>query len=1148
MAPMRLWAPLGAGAAQVQLAAALAGVELDVVGDVPQAVARVSALPAAPALQTPSGVVVGADACCKALCAGSSFYPAGAAERAAVDMWVDIVAAEAERAAAGWLHQLWGLAPPDAAAAEAASARASAFLGLLDSSLQGKTYLVADRMTLADVAVAGRLLGLFTGCDPSVLAPFPRFRRYMENVLGTREAQAALKRAAAGGGAAVPRPLSAAAKADWPAAKVRQTFVDFFVKKKQHTNVVSSAVVPLDDPTLLFTNAGMNQFKPIFLGKADPRGSLAKLKRAANSQKCIRAGGKHNDLDDVGKDTYHHTMFEMLGNWSFGDYFKREAITWAWELLTEVFGLDPTRLYATYFGGSKKDGLPADEEAKAIWLEILPPERVLPFDSKDNFWEMGDQGPCGPCTEIHYDRVGGRDAAYLVNDDDPDCIEIWNLVFIQFNREEDGSLKPLPSKHVDTGMGFERLVSILQDQPSNYDTDCFLPLFDAIQKATGAEPYTGKLGKEDKGSKDMAYRVIADHIRTLSFAIADGAAPGNEGRDYVLRRVLRRAVRFGNDCLSAPQGFFSTLVPAVQASLGATFPELISKGGRITEIIRDEEKSFERTIKKGIEQFKKAASRGGKQITGEDAFLLYDTYGFPVDLTQLMAEERDMTVDMEGYKQAMAEAKKKSKEAGKGGAKGGIKFEAEATAGLAAKGVAVTDQEPKYVWDTPQPCVVRAILTADGFVDAIAGGAAGVVLDRTPFYAEQGGQIYDTGALEGSSCSLAVDGCQVAAGYVLHTGELSGPMKVGDKVTAKVDYKRRSVIAPNHTMTHVLNFALRKVCGDGIDQKGSLVDDEKLRFDFSYNKVVDVDKLAQVDKIVNEQIGAALGVSAKEVPLAQAKAINGLRAVFGEVYPDPVRVVSVGPDVDALLAAPAKPEWANYSIEFCGGTHLTNTKQAERFMVIQEEGIAKGVRRITAFTGPGAAKAVAAAKGIEGRIAAAAALPPKEQEKELAAIKPVLADTAISAVKKAELAAEIARLGKALVELSKKAAEANKVRLMAEAGAAVEQAKGAGKKYYVLRCDVGTDAKALGDAVKAAQKEGVSAMIVSADNDKGKAMVYVGVAPGHGLDPKGWLMSALGLLGGKGGGGKDGLAQGQGSDLSKLVDAAAAGAAMAEGA
>ena len=477
----------------------------------------------------------------------------------------------------------------------------------------------------------------------------------------------------------------------WSAARVRQSFIDFF-QLQGHTFVQSSPVVPHDDPTLLFANAGMNQFKPIFVGKVDPNSQFGKLKRATNTQKCIRAGGKHNDLDDVGKDTYHHTFFEMLGNWSFGDYFKEEAINWAWELLTKVYKLPADRMYATYFGGSKEQGLEPDNEARDIWLKLLPESQVMPFGTKDNFWEMGDTGPCGPCTELHFDRIGGRDASSLVNMDDPTVIEIWNLVFIQYNREPDSSLKSLPNKHVDTGMGFERIVSVLQNKMSNYDTDVFMPIFAEIQTLTGApREYRGGVGpEEDPDNIDMAYRVIADHIRTLCISIADGARPGNEGREYVLRRVLRRAVRYGREVLKAKEGFFSKLVPVVVRVMSQVFPELLKHQKKITEILADEEASFGRTLTKGIERFKKAAKQAVAQksknpmISGAEDFLLWDTFGFPVDLTQLMAEEYKMGVDMDGFHAAMEEAKEKSRAGGKnkGGAGAGLRIEAEQTAHL----------------------------------------------------------------------------------------------------------------------------------------------------------------------------------------------------------------------------------------------------------------------------------------------------------------------------------------------------------------------------------------------------------------------------------------------------------------------------------
>ncbi|VAX40930.1 Alanyl-tRNA synthetase, partial [hydrothermal vent metagenome] len=429
-------------------------------------------------------------------------------------------------------------------------------------------------------------------------------------------------------------------------AQIRQTFLDYFVEQHSHRFVPSSPVIPHDDPTLLFANAGMNQFKPAFLGQVAPGDSLDGVTRAANTQKCIRAGGKHNDLDDVGKDTYHHTFFEMLGNWSFGDYFKAEAIEWAWDLLTRVYGLPGEQMYATYFEGDEKAGLEPDHEARDLWLRYLPPERVLPGNMKDNFWEMGETGPCGPCSELHFDRLGERDAASLVNADDPDVIEIWNLVFIQYDRQTGGSLVNLPAQHVDTGMGLERLASLIQGVTSNYDTDAFTPIFAAIERLThDTRGYHGKLGADDPDSHDMAYRVIADHIRTLTFAITDGAVPSNEGRGYVLRRILRRGVRFGRQMLNAQTGFFSELVPVVVETMGEAFPELRKNPEQVIEIIKEEEESFGRTLDRGIKRFEEAAA-ANTSITGPDAFQLYDTYGFPLDLTVLMAEERGLTVDV----------------------------------------------------------------------------------------------------------------------------------------------------------------------------------------------------------------------------------------------------------------------------------------------------------------------------------------------------------------------------------------------------------------------------------------------------------------------------------------------------------------------
>jgi len=766
--------------------------------------------------------------------------------------------------------------------------------------------------------------------------------------------------------------VSSEEEMEWPMDKVRSTFIDFFVKKHDHTFWPSSPCVPHDDPTLLFANAGMNQYKPLFLGTCDPNLEMSKLKRATNSQKCIRAGGKHNDLDDVGKDVYHHTFFEMLGNWSFGDYFKEGAIQMAWQCLTEEFKLDPSRLYATYFAGDKDS--PCDDEARKIWERYLPPERVLPFGKEDNFWEMGAVGPCGPCVEVHYDRIGGRDASKSVNADLPDVIEIWNNVFIQYNREVDGSLRTLPAQHIDTGMGFERLTSILQGKDSNYDTDIFMPIFDAITKVTGAKPYSGKVGAEDVGFVDMAYRVVADHIRTLCFAITDGAVPSNDGRGYVLRRVLRRAVRFGRQNLNAELGFFAQLVPVVVEVMGKTFPELIENQAHVTAIIKEEEESFSKTIDKGLLKFNEMAEKSeNNMFSADDAHFLYTSMGFPVDLTELMAEERGMTLDMKGFEEKMESEKQLSAAAHKlkmsGGSGKDMTLQAEQTFCLVGKDIEATDDESKYVWNEDlKECKIKALFigrneTEDniGFVDSISSsdGTVGIILDKTNYYAEAGGQIFDTGFIKSDDAVLRVDNVQLYGGFVLHVGEVvSGSFAVDGSVTCSVDYVRRGPIASNHTMTHILNFALRDVLvqksenkSGTIDQKGSLVDENKLRFDFSWNGSLTTKQLEAVEKCCADSIKDAIPVQSGIAPLETAQQISSLRAVFGEKYPDPVRVVSVSKHpIPAMLDNPQDSMWQDYSVEFCGGTHLGNTSEADAFVLLSEEGIAKGIRRITAVT------------------------------------------------------------------------------------------------------------------------------------------------------------------------------------------------------
>ncbi|KAL8095523.1 hypothetical protein AgCh_036814 [Apium graveolens] len=908
----------------------------------------------------------------------------------------------------------------------------------------------------------------------------------------------------------------------WPANKVRETFIKFFEEKK-HVNWKSSPVVPHNDPTLLFANAGMNQYKPIFLGTADPNTQLSKLTRACNTQKCIRAGGKHNDLDDVGKDTYHHTFFEMLGNWSFGDYFKAEAIAWAWELLTKVYELPEDRIYATYFGGDEKLGLPADDEAKNLWLKFLPEKRVLPFGCKDNFWEMGDTGPCGPCTEIHFDRIGNRDAAHLVNDDDPTLIEIWNLVFIQFNRESDGSLKPLPAKHVDTGMGFERLTSILQNKMSNYDTDVFIPIFNAIQVATGARPYSGNVGPADVDKVDMAYRVVADHIRTLSFAIADGSYPGNEGREYVLRRILRRAVRYGTEVLKADKGFFNGLVKVVVEVMGDVFPELKQNEDHIVETIASEEKSFGRTLVNGIEKFKKAAQDvQGKVLGGQDAFLLWDTFGFPLDLTQLMAEERGLTVDVDGYNKAMNEARERSRNAQNKQAGKTIAMDADATSALQKKGISTTNDMFKFTWKDHRS-VIKAIYTGSEFLeDTAAGDEVGIVLQSTSFYAEQGGQIYDTGVLDGPFGTFQVSNVQTFGGFIVHIGYFtddSGRFSVGDRVNCKVDYVRRKLIAPNHTCTHMLNFALREVLGNHVDQKGSIVLAEKLRFDFSH---------------------AELDVYSKEAILADAKNVNGLRAVFGEVYPDPVRIVAIGRKVEDLLANPENKEWSSISVELCGGTHISNTREAEAFALLSEEGIAKGIRRVTAVTTGSAFKALELASALEAEVNEASKIEGDLLEQKVTSLNGRVESAPIPTAKKTDLKAKISVLQTQVVKAKKKTAEENIQKAIKDVSEKAEAVCSEGKGFCIARVSVGSDNAAMREAVvRVMEQKGIAVMVISTDEKK--TLVCAGVPEksdkSKQLNVLEWLKIALKPLNGKGGGGKGGLAQGQGSVISNVEEA-----------
>lgn len=944
----------------------------------------------------------------------------------------------------------------------------------------------------------------------------------------------------------------------WTSAQVRSAFIDYFVQKREHTFVQSSPVVPHDDPTLLFANAGMNQFKPIFLGKVDPKSEQAKLKRAANSQKCIRAGGKHNDLDDVGKDTYHHTFFEMLGNWSFGDYFKEEAIAWAWELLTEVYKLDKTRLYVTYFMGNKDANLEPDLEAKKIWLKYLPEERVLPYGMKENFWEMGDTGPCGPCSEIHYDKIGGRDATNLVNADDPDVIEIWNNVFMQFNREPDRSLVPLPAKHVDTGMGLERLCSIVQKVPNNYDTDLFSPIFSAIQRETGfPQAYSGKVGAEaDKGLVDMAYRVVADHIRTLTISINDGAIPSNEGRGYVLRRILRRAVRYGKQKLNAPKGFFHKLVPTVIESLSVAFPELKKNPDHIVNVIKNEEAMFERTLDKGLIMFERILKKStNNTITAESIHVLYTTYGFPSDLTRILADEKGYITDLAGFEALMNKERAINAEIFKKGTSSKLVLTTQACADLGQElNVPPTDDSPKYELNHVQG-EIKAIWNGKEFVEAVSeesqGKFIGIIVDKTNFYAEQGGQIFDTGSVTlvgQQQPSFRVADVQSFGGYILHMGhfvENGTPLSVGDLVELRVDHERRASVMSNHTSTHMINFALRSVLGNGVDQKGSLVDYNRFRFDFSHGKPVTPDQLKDLDRIVTELISKELPVYTKVVSLADAKKINGLRAVFGEVYPDPVRVVSVGRPVEDLLKDPDHADWLSLSIEFCGGTHIKNTKEAVAFAVIGEESLAAGVRRIVAVTGKEAQAAIANALELKERVTKATQLAGKELQAEYQQLKSDITEKiTIPAAEKHLLLQSLKPIEdklKAMFSDKKGQYKDNAESFIEDAVKHLSIQDKPVPPYFIRRVDVGPQAELLSEAVKSIREKFPETAVlgITSDEEKKKVSVIAHVPASlvaKGLKANDWASKTAQVVGGKGGG-KPEIAQGAGPDFTKVDEA-----------
>ncbi|KAM3622989.1 uncharacterized protein V6R79_005709 [Siganus canaliculatus] len=747
-----------------------------------------------------------------------------------------------------------------------------------------------------------------------------------------------------------------------PASLVRSTFLQFFQQKHGHLLVPSSPVRPRGDPSLLFVNAGMNQFKPIFLGTVDPRSEMSSYRRVVNSQKCVRAGGKHNDLEDVGRDVYHHTFFEMLGNWSFGDYFKEDTCRMAWSLLTEHYGIPAERLYVSYFAGDIASGLPADEETRQIWLDIgVPPGRILPFGLKENFWEMGDTGPCGPCTEIHYDHVGGRDAAALVNADSPDVVEIWNLVFIQYNRERDHSLRLLPQFSVDTGMGLERLVSVLQGKRSNYDTDLFTPLLHAIHKRSRVEPYGSRTGAAGGAKVDMAYRVVADHIRTLSVCIADGIHPGMSGAELVLRRILRRAVRFCAEVLQAPQGTLASLVPTVIHTLGDVYPELHQEADRIMDVINENEAQFLSSLQKGSRLIQNTLDRRDNKdgvFPASVAWSLHRDLGFPLDLVDLMLEEKGVQVDREKLNQLMAESRKVMSDP-QSGVQSQMMLDVLSLTELQRLSVPYTDDSLKYKYTLEQDryvfpeCCATVLALYDGHSlvsEVTEGQRCGVILDQTCFYSEQGGQSHDQGYFiqDGLQDVLyPVEAVFLAGGYVVHQVTAADNLKAGDQVQLYLDPVHRLSCMTKHTATHILNFALREVLGPSVHQRGSHVSADRLRFDFSVKGPLSISQLQQVEKCVNDIVLANHIVHNQELSLQAARSIGGLRTV-DEVYPDPVRVVSVAVPVSDLLNGHTVSQ---ASVELCCGTHLLKTGAIEDLVIVSERQMVKGVCRVVAVTG-----------------------------------------------------------------------------------------------------------------------------------------------------------------------------------------------------
>jgi alanyl-tRNA synthetase len=888
--------------------------------------------------------------------------------------------------------------------------------------------------------------------------------------------------------------------------QIRSGFIDFF-RGKGHRFVPSSPIVPVGDDTLLFANAGMNQFKDIFLGLTAPE-----YDRVVNSQKCLRVSGKHNDLEEVGKDGYHHTFFEMLGNWSFDDYFKAEAIEWAWELLTEVWGIKSESLWATFFEGDTADGLPKDEQAEQLWTKVTPisADRVLAFGKKDNFWEMGSTGPCGPCSEIHIDlgpgmcdkkRVKGHRCG--VNAGCGRFIELWNLVFIQYNRGEDAKLAPLGAKYVDTGAGLERIAAVMQNKKSNYDTDLFMPIIGSIGEITGHK-YTSQLGNRI----DNAFRVISDHIRSVSFAITDGAMPSNEGRGYVIRRILRRAARFGRE-LGMHEPFMYKLVPVVVNCLGDAFDEIEERADFVSTVVQSEEESFGRTLDRGIEIFEtaaeKAAERRHKTISGEDAFQLYDTYGFPLDLTQLMAAERGLEVDTAKFDGLMEEQRERARSAQK---------LPSLMVGLADAELPATEDLHKYQIDRCDSKLIGWIgdegFKNKGLVDA--GAEVGVVLDKTCFYAEAGGQVGDCGVIEAAKGRFVVEDTKRIGNCIVHQGRMAeGAISVGEEVKAVIS-KDRDSIRKNHTATHLLQWALQEMVGKSVAQQGSLVGPDYLRFDFTCPKALTGKKIRKVEDLVREKIAVDLPVTCTLMPKAQAEKL-GAMALFGEKYGDEVRVVAIGAgDEDRVGQA--------FSKEFCGGTHVDRLGSIGGFKIIKEESISAGVRRITALTGQGLTEYLEQRSSIVDQLSEVLKVPAEEV---------------------AERVGRLIKDNKKLAKELKAAARQAGSDTMGQARELLERCEKIGKASVVVGRLSPTSAEQGRSAIDMLKKKAKSAVVVLGFEEDGKATLLAGVTDDwvkKGIKA-GDLVKEIAPIVDGGGGGRPGMAEAGGKNPEKIDEALA---------